>query len=59
LTTTRFDVLRIGTYALDEVRLSERIVVVPAFRWSRIQVDDLAAASATAATGSRRARSIA
>lgn len=40
LTTTRNDVLRIGAYVLDEVRFTDRVIVVPSLRWSRLRVDD-------------------
>ena len=51
LTQARYEVLRIGTYVLDEMKLNARVIVVPSLRWSRLQVDDHAAAAASASGG--------
>jgi iron complex outermembrane receptor protein len=37
---TRFDVLRLGAYAIDQIRLGERVIVVPAVRFSRLEVEN-------------------
>jgi iron complex outermembrane receptor protein len=48
LSTIRFDVTRIGWYALDQISLHPRLIVAPSIRWSRVGVDDHAIASADA-----------
>lgn len=40
----RFDVSRLGLYAIDQIRLGEQVIVVPAVRWSRFEIDDHVAA---------------
>ena len=45
LLPTRYDVTRVGVYAVDQMRLSRTITVVPGVRWSRLQIDDKVAAS--------------
>jgi iron complex outermembrane recepter protein len=37
---TRYDVLRLGVYAVDQIRFGDRIVVVPALRWSRLETEN-------------------
>lgn len=37
---TRFDVTRLGVYAIDQIRVGERVVVVPALRWSRLETEN-------------------
>jgi iron complex outermembrane receptor protein len=37
---TRFDAVRLGVYAMDQIRLGERVIVVPALRWSRLETED-------------------
>jgi iron complex outermembrane receptor protein len=37
---TRYDVSRLGLYAIDQVRLGERLIVVPALRWSRLEIEN-------------------
>jgi iron complex outermembrane recepter protein len=38
---TRFDVWRVGVYALDQIRLTPKVTAVPGLRWSRLRVEDL------------------
>jgi len=40
LAPTRYDVTRVGVYALDQLQLSKIMTVVPGVRWSRIAIDD-------------------
>ena len=37
---TRYDVSRLGVYTVDQVRFSERVIVVPALRWSRLDTEN-------------------
>ena len=37
---TRYDVNRLGVYAVDQVRFGERVIVVPALRWSRLEIEN-------------------
>ncbi|MET0212684.1 MAG: TonB-dependent receptor, partial [Vicinamibacterales bacterium] len=37
---TRYDVNRLGVYAIDQVRLGDRVIVVPALRWSRLEIEN-------------------
>ena len=37
---TRYDVSRLGVYAVDQVQFSERVIVVPALRWSRLDTEN-------------------
>ena len=37
---TRYDVSRLGFYTIDQVRLGERLIVVPAVRWSLLEIED-------------------
>ena len=37
---TRYDVTRLGVYALDQVRLSKRVIVVPGLRWSDLNIEN-------------------
>jgi iron complex outermembrane receptor protein len=37
---TRYDVSRLGVYAVDQVRFAERVIVVPALRWSRLGTEN-------------------
>jgi iron complex outermembrane receptor protein len=37
---TRFDVMRLGIYAVDQLRFGERVIVVPAVRWSRLHTEN-------------------
>jgi iron complex outermembrane receptor protein len=46
LAPTRYNVTRVGLYALDQLRISKTITVVPGLRWSRIGIDDKVAAAA-------------
>jgi iron complex outermembrane recepter protein len=48
LLPTRYDVTRVGLYAVDQMRLGAMITVVPGVRWSRLQVEDKVAASTPA-----------
>jgi iron complex outermembrane receptor protein len=43
---TRYDVFRLGLYALDQLRLGERVIVAPALRWSRLQIENRVATTA-------------
>ena len=36
----RYDVLRLGVYARDQIRLSKHLIAAPALRWSRLHVED-------------------
>ncbi len=49
LRPTRYDVLRLGAYAQDQIRLRPTIIVVPALRWSRLDTTDRAVSNAAAA----------
>jgi iron complex outermembrane receptor protein len=40
LQPTRYDVLRLGVYAQDQMRLHRSLVIVPGLRWSRLDADD-------------------
>lgn len=40
LQPTRYDVLRLGVYAQDQIRLHRSLILVPGLRWSRLHVDD-------------------
>lgn len=46
LSPSRFDVMRVGLYATDQVRVWRSVTVVPGIRWSHIDVDDKVAAAA-------------
>lgn len=37
---TRYDVFRLGLYAVDQIRFGERVIVVPALRWSRLEIEN-------------------
>jgi outer membrane receptor protein involved in Fe transport len=37
---TRYDVSRLGLYAVDQVRLGQRMIVVPALRWSQLEIEN-------------------
>jgi iron complex outermembrane receptor protein len=37
---TRFDVGRLGAYAVDQLRLNDRVIVVPAVRWSHLETEN-------------------
>ena len=37
---TRFDVARLGVYAIDQIRIGEHLIVVPALRWSRLGTEN-------------------
>jgi iron complex outermembrane receptor protein len=37
---TKYDVLRVGLYAQDQLRISRSVIVVPAVRWSRLGVNN-------------------
>jgi len=37
---TRFDVVRLGVYATDQIRIGERVIVVPALRWSLLETEN-------------------
>lgn len=37
---TRYDVSRVGLYTIDQVRIGERLIVVPAVRWSQLETED-------------------
>jgi iron complex outermembrane receptor protein len=43
---TRYDVSRLGLYAVDQVRIGARVIVVPAVRWSRLGVENRVATTA-------------
>lgn len=36
----RYDIARFGLYATDQIRLGERLVVVPGLRWSHLGIED-------------------
>jgi iron complex outermembrane receptor protein len=38
--TTNYDIGRFGFYALDQLRIAQSLIVVPAVRWSRIAIDN-------------------
>lgn len=40
LRPSRYDVLRLGVYAQDQLRLHRTVIVVPGLRWSRVDVED-------------------
>jgi iron complex outermembrane receptor protein len=40
LQPTRYDVLRLGVYAQDQMRLHRAVILVPGLRWSRLNVED-------------------
>jgi iron complex outermembrane recepter protein len=42
---TRYDVSRLGLYTIDQVRFGERLIVVPALRWSRLAIENRVAAT--------------
>ena len=42
---TRYDVSRLGAYAVDQLRLGDRLVVVPALRWSWLEIENRVAAA--------------
>lgn len=46
LRPTRYDVLRLGAYAQDQIRLRPTLIVVPALRWSRLGTTDRAVSNA-------------
>jgi iron complex outermembrane recepter protein len=59
LSPTRFDVARVGLYAIDQIRLWRGVIVTPGLRWSQIDVDDkVAAATGNRATESTSADSL-
>jgi iron complex outermembrane receptor protein len=37
---TRYDVSRLGLYALDQIRFGNRVIVSPAVRWSHLEVEN-------------------
>lgn len=37
---SRYDVVRLGIYAQDQIRLLRSLIVVPGLRWTRVTVDD-------------------
>jgi iron complex outermembrane receptor protein len=37
---TRFDVVRLGAYAVDQIGVGDRVIVVPALRWSRLETEN-------------------
>jgi iron complex outermembrane receptor protein len=37
---TRYDVSRLGLYALDQIRFGSRVIVSPAVRWSHLDVEN-------------------
>ncbi len=37
---TRYDISRVGVYAVDQVRFGERLIVVPALRWSSLGIEN-------------------
>ena len=45
---TRYDVSRLGVYAVDQVRFGERLIVVPALRWSRLDIENRVATTGEA-----------
>ena len=45
---TRYDVSRLGVYTIDQVRLGERLIVVPALRWSRLEIENRVATTGEA-----------
>lgn len=47
-TAVRYDVGRFGAYLLDELKVGERLVLVPSLRWSHLQIDDRAASGSAA-----------
>ena len=36
---TGYDVSRLGMYVIDQMRFGERVILVPAFRWSRLEIE--------------------
>jgi len=45
LAPTRFNVTRVGLYAIDQIRFARIVTVVPGVRWSHIAIDDKVAAA--------------
>ena len=45
---TQYDVSRLGVYAVDQVRLGTRVIVVPAVRWSRLGIENRVATTGEA-----------
>jgi iron complex outermembrane receptor protein len=39
LRPTRFDVLRLGVYATDQIKFGDLVTVVPGLRWSRVETE--------------------
>jgi iron complex outermembrane receptor protein len=48
LAPTRFEVGRLGVYAADRIKLTPRIILEPAVRWSRIHIDPHVASGSVA-----------
>jgi iron complex outermembrane receptor protein len=48
LQPTRYDVLRLGAYAQDQIRSRPSIIIVPALRWSRLTTTDHAVSNSAA-----------
>ena len=45
---TRYDVSRLGLYTIDQVRLGQRVIVVPAVRWSQLEIENRVATTGEA-----------
>jgi iron complex outermembrane receptor protein len=45
---TRYDVTRLGVYATDQIRFGERVIVVPALRWSHLVIENRVATAGEA-----------
>ena len=45
---TRYDVSRLGLYTVDQVRLGQRLIVVPAVRWSQLDIENRVATTGEA-----------
>jgi len=52
LSPSRFNVMRMGLYATDQIRVWRSVTVVPGVRWSQIDVDDKVVAAANPAAES-------
>ena len=46
--STRYDVSRLGLYAIDQVRFGKRLIVVPAVRWSQLEIENRVATTGEA-----------
>jgi iron complex outermembrane receptor protein len=59
LRPSRYDVLRLGAYAQDQIRVRPSIIVVPALRWSGLHTTDRAVSTAPDSGNERTASDVA